>query len=98
MSASTNQLRRGDLVEVRTPAEILETLDGDGMVDGMPFMPEMAAYCGRRFLVDARADKVCDTAMHTGSRKVHDSVMLADLRCDGSAHGGCQAECRLFWK
>jgi hypothetical protein len=26
-----------------------------------------------------------------------DSVHL-NLRCDGSAHGGCQAECLLFWK
>jgi hypothetical protein len=23
---------------------------------------------------------------------------LAGLRCDGSAHGGCQADCNLFWK
>jgi hypothetical protein len=98
MSEATNQLRRGDLVEVRAPAEILETLDGDGAVDGMPFMPEMAAYCGGRFLVDRRADKVCDTAMRSGSRKVQDSVLLANLRCNGSAHGGCQAECRIFWK
>jgi hypothetical protein len=25
-------------------------------------------------------------------------VFLEDLRCDGGAHGGCQARCRLFWK
>jgi hypothetical protein len=25
-------------------------------------------------------------------------VYLDDLRCDGSAHGGCQAGCRLYWK
>jgi hypothetical protein len=24
--------------------------------------------------------------------------MLEDLRCDGSGHDGCQAECRFFWK
>ena len=23
---------------------------------------------------------------------------LEDLRCDGSAHGGCQAGCLLYWK
>ena len=25
-------------------------------------------------------------------------MLLEDLRCDGSAHDGCQAECRVFWK
>jgi hypothetical protein len=98
MFVSTDELRRGDLVEVRDPAEILATLDGAGTLEELPFMPEMAAYCGRRFRVDRRADKVCDVARQTGSRKVTGSVYLEDLRCDGSAHGGCQAECRPFWK
>src|SRR5262249_17430198 len=26
------------------------------------------------------------------------AVLLDDLRCDGSAHDGCQAGCRLYWK
>lgn len=92
------QLRRGDLVEVKSPAEIMATLDERGDVEGLPFMPEMAAYCGRRFTVQARADKVCDTVLFTGSRRIPSSVLLDDLRCDGSAHDGCQAECRFFWK
>jgi hypothetical protein len=27
-----------------------------------------------------------------------DTVFLDDLRCDGGGHGGCQAECRIYWK
>jgi len=27
-----------------------------------------------------------------------DSVFLEGLRCDGAAHGGCQALCLIFWK
>jgi hypothetical protein len=91
-------LRRGDLVEVRTPAEILATLDEEGTLEKLPFMPEMAAFCGGRFRVDRRAERVCDTVDYSGSRTPPDTVLLGDLRCDGSAHGGCQAECRLFWK
>lgn len=91
-------LRRGDVVEVKSASEILATLDVSGALDEMPFMPEMARYCGKRFTVDRRADKVCDTSHWTGSRRVHDTVLLEDLRCNGSEHGGCQAECRLFWK
>jgi hypothetical protein len=85
-------------VEVRSPAEILATLDENGALADLPFMPEMARYCGGRFAVERRAEKVCDTIHYTGSRRLHDSVLLEDLRCDGSGHDGCQAECRFFWK
>src|SRR5258708_7197865 len=91
-------LRHGDVVEVKSAAEILATLDAGGALDGLPFMPEMVGYCGRRFTVDKWADNICDTIHYTGSRRLPDSVLLEDLRCDGSGHDGCQAECRLFWK
>ncbi len=94
---SVGPLQRGDLVEVRPPAEILATLDAKGTVGNLPYMPEMVRFCGKRFTVDRRAEKICDTIKYTGSRRLHDAVLLADLRCDGSAHGGCQAECRYFW-
>jgi hypothetical protein len=86
------------MVQVRSAEEILATLDDEGCLDGLPFMPEMTRYCGRRLAVGQRAEKVCDTIHYTGSRRLRDAVMLEDLRCDGSAHGGCQAECRFFWK
>ncbi len=96
---SADSLRAGDLVEVRSPAEILGTLDELGGLDGLPFMPEMIEYCGRRYTVDRRADKICDTIHWTGSRKLPDAVLLDDaLRCQGAMHNGCQAECRFFWK
>jgi hypothetical protein len=95
---SRDELRRGDLVEVRSPPEILLTLDERGALDELPFMPEMVAFCGRRFVVDRRAERVCDTVHYSGSRRPAHTVLLAELRCDGSAHGGCQAECRLLWK
>ncbi len=98
MEKRERPMRRGDLVEVRSPGEILATLDAEGALDRMPFMPEMAAFCGRRFVVDRRAERVCDTVHYSGSRRPVDTVYLADLRCDGAAHGGCQAECRFFWK
>lgn len=97
-SMEERPLRRGDVVEVKSAAEILATLDASGTLEEMPFMPEMARFCGKRFTVDRRADKVCDTSHWTGSRRVQNAVLLDNLRCDGSAHGGCQAECRPFWK
>ena len=90
-------LRPGDIVEVRSETEILATLDGQGAIDAMPFMPEMLRYCGRRFRVQSRADKTCDTVTKTGGRRLYHTVHL-DTRCDGSGHGGCHAACLLFWK
>ena len=86
------------MVEVKSAAEILATLDDRGALDGLPFMPEMMRQCGRRYVVDKRADKICDTIHNSGSRRLPGSVLLADLRCDGAGHDGCEAECRLFWK
>jgi hypothetical protein len=93
------RLRVGQVVEVRPPAEILATLDDEAATDALPFMPEMLRFAGRRFTVSAHAQKLCDTRSDgTGNRLFHDTVYLDDLRCDGSAHGGCQAGCRLLWR
>jgi hypothetical protein len=78
--------------------EILQTLDGEGRLEGVPFMPEMLRFCGQEFRVRARAHKVCDTIDWQQFRRMDNAVHLAELRCDGSAHGDCQAGCLLFWK
>jgi hypothetical protein len=97
MMPKNTQLRVGDWVEVRSKAEILGTLDSNSQLDGMPFMPEMFAFCGKRFQVYKRAHKTCDTVFPVRGRRVDGAIHL-DTRCDGSAHGGCQASCLLFWK
>ena len=97
MTVESSQLKAGDWVEVRSKEEILHTLDKDGCLEGMPFMPEMFAFCGKRFQVYKRAHKTCDTVYPVRGRKVEHAVHL-DTRCNGSAHGGCQATCLLFWK
>jgi hypothetical protein len=91
-------LRVGDLVEVRSENEILETLDEQGTVEGLPFMPEMLEFCGKRFRVEKRADKTCNTINKMESLRLFDTVHLEGLRCTGEAHGGCEALCFLFWK
>jgi hypothetical protein len=96
------QLRVGDRVRVRSRDEILATLDLDGRVEGLPFMPEMLAFAGRTFSVDAVTHRTCDTIKSTGTsgttRRMEHAVHLTGARCDGSGHGGCQARCLIFWK
>jgi hypothetical protein len=97
-SIGERPLRPGDIVEVRSAAEILATLDSEGALDGMPFLPEMVAHIGRRYTVSRRVDKICNTVDATGSRRMFGTVYLEDLRCDGSGHQGCQAGCKIYWK
>jgi hypothetical protein len=91
------KLRAGDWVEVRSKEEILRSLDKNGRLQELPFMPQMFQYCGQRFKVFKRAHKTCDTVTNTGGRWLPNGVHL-ELRCDGKAYGGCQAACLIFWK
>lgn len=92
-------LRANEWAEVKSLSEILATLDGESKCEGLPFMPEMARHCGKQYRVFKRADKTCDNINGTWMlRRMYNTVLLESLRCDGDAHGGCQAGCMLFWK
>ena len=71
-SEGERPLRPGDVVEVRSPAEILATLDDGDALRRMPFMPEMLKHVGKRYTVSRRVDKICDTVTATGSRRLYD--------------------------
>ena len=96
--AGSLHLCPGDRVVVRKLDEILATLDANGSLDGLPFMPEMIAFCGRPATVFRRIDKINDWIHREGLKRVHDVVQLDDARCTGEAHGGCESNCRLRWK
>jgi hypothetical protein len=84
------RLRPGDLVEVRTGTEILRSLDSNGTLDGLPFMPEMLEFCGRRYRVIQRVVQAAiddETQPLPGFRN-NDVVLLEELRCSGFDHDG----------
>jgi hypothetical protein len=91
----------GEWVEVLPAREIASTLDAEGALDHLPFMPEMLPHCGRRFRVRVRAERTCARGLPPGERPIRrldGAIVLEGLRCDGSAHGGCQLGCMLYWK
>ena len=94
-AAGASRLARGQVVEVRPAAEIFATLDADFTLDGLPFMPEMLSYCGRRMTVYRHVYKTCVEGH--GMRAMRNAVLLADAYCDGAAHDGCQKHCLIFW-
>lgn len=100
MKPPSLNLRSGDFVEVKSPGEILQTLDVDGTLDRLPFMPEMVEYCGKRFQVSKRVVKTCYYGISSGMRKfsAEDVVLLEELRCSGARHDGCQRACTIFWR
>lgn len=102
MEIRTQKLRPGDLVEVKSAPEIAATLDSSGTVDQLPFMPEMLAYCGKRFRVSQKVVIVCASGTKTGSVlrsfRNNDVVLLEGLRCSGADHDGCQKSCSIFWR
>jgi hypothetical protein len=102
MTQTVVRLRPGDLIEVKGPDEILQTLDADGTSDRLPFMPEMVEFCGKRFRVSKRVLKTCyyTEKSATGFRKfkTDDVVLLDGPRCSGVEHDGCQKACTIFWR
>jgi hypothetical protein len=99
---SSRRLRAGDMVLVRSPEEILSTLDAHGTLDGLPFMPEMLERCGKPFRVERRVEKTCvyvTPPVYPMRRFAsNDVVVLEDSRCDGHGHDGCKRGCKIFWK
>lgn len=91
-----SRYRAGELVRIRSADEIAATLDEDGTLEGLPFMPEMTRFCGATFEVRSSAHKTC--AYLDGIRSMDAALHLVGLHCDGSAHGGCQSRCPIFWK
>ena len=92
------KLRVGDLVVVRSADEILRTLDDNGALDGLPFMPELVSWCGQAFRVQRQVHKTCVDGHALRVFPSNDVVVLSGPRCDGSGHDGCKHGCRIYWK
>ena len=88
----------GDMVEVKSWAEIRASLDERGCLEGLPFMPEMTAMCGQRATVFRCMHRVFDYRKSRRMRHMDGAVLLVAAPCDGAHHGGCQAACAIIWK
>ena len=93
-----HDLAVGEIVEVRPWPEIRATLDEDGCLDGMPFMPEMISLCGQRVRVFRCMHRLFDYRKTRRMRHMDGTVLLLDSVCDGADHGGCEAACHTIWK
>ena len=89
-------LQPGELVEVRSEEEILATLDKRGNFQGMTFLPEMRQFCGKKFRVFKRLERMIVEGK--GMRRIKNTVLLEGVICNGEAHWGCDRSCFCMWR
>ncbi len=96
--AASVRLEAGDLVRVRTKAEIESTLGRWRALKGCAFLPEMEAYCGTTQHVFKRVERFIDERDFR-LKKASGVVLLENLICSGTgATGRCDRACFFFWR
>ncbi len=89
-------LQPGELVEVKAEDEILQTLDATGKLRGLAFRPAMRAFCGQRFTVLKRVERIY-LEESAKTRTMRDTVLLTGVMCDGLPIG-CDRSCFYYWR
>lgn len=94
----SEELQPGDWVEVMTLDEIEAGLDRNGRLYGLNFMPEMRKYCGQKFKVFKRVNRMMLES--TGELRTirRPTYYLEGVYCDGGFHEGCDRSCFLLWR
>jgi hypothetical protein len=88
----------GDLVRVRSRAEIDSTLDPFKELKGCAFLPEMYQYCGTQQRVLKSMQRFMDERDYK-VKKARGMILLENVICAGTpAFGPCDRCCFLFWR
>jgi hypothetical protein len=91
-------LETGDLVRVRSRAEIDATLDPFKELKGCAFLPEMYKYCGTEQRVLKSMRRFMDERDYRVKR-VRGVALLENVICTGTpTFGACDRCCFLFWR
>lgn len=91
-------LQLGEWVEVNSIEDIRATLDEKGKFKGLFFMPGMKQFCGKKFKVYKKVEKI--KLESTGEMRILRSptVFLDGVHCDGKLYEGCDRSCFFFWR
>lgn len=90
-------LQPGELVEVKSVEEIMETLDNDRRNKGLRWMTGMRKHCGKQYRVLKRLDRIM--LEDSGElRNMKNTVLLEGVFCDGKEFGNCDRCCFHFWR
>ncbi len=91
--------RPGDLVRVRSRAEIDATLNRWGQLKGCTFMPsEMTPYCNTTQRVFKPMERFVDERDYH-VKKASGIILLEGVHCQGTTdYGRCDRSCFFFWR
>jgi hypothetical protein len=95
---STDDLQPGDLVQIRTEAEVRSTLSKDNVFKGLGVMPEMAKFYGKEYRVFKKVNKMIIEATGELRQIKSPTYLLEGVLCDGEFHLNCDRSCYLLWK
>ena len=88
----------GELVQVKSVAEIRETLDSNQRNRGLYFDVEMTPFCGRTFAVRSRVSRIIDDKSGRLIDIPGDCVILEGAACTGQYHGCCPRAIYPYWR
>lgn len=89
-------LQPGEYIEVKSKAEILTTLDEDGRLNGLAYIPAMSEFSGKRFKVFKRMETMYQE--ESGNvRRLRNTVLLDGVHCDGLLMR-CDRACLFYWR
>ena len=86
----------GEWVEVKSAEEIAATLDSTGRLNGLAFLTNMQAFCGKKFRVFKRMDRMYLEESRS-LRRIKNTVLLDRVMCDGMLMK-CDRSCLLYWR
>jgi len=97
VDSTTREFNIGDLVRVRSRAEILRTLDRSAAHKGLKVTADMLRYCGKTVRITSRVNRIVDE--YSGQLKIlkNDCYILDGVTCAG---GGllCSREELYYWR
>jgi hypothetical protein len=100
-TAGPLDLRAGDLVKVRSPAEIAATLDESGHSARLSFDREMLPFCGHTFRVRQKVRQIVDDKTGRMLKISKDCVILDGAVCSGERSPGtwfCPRQIFPYWR
>jgi hypothetical protein len=91
-------LQPGEVVEVKSWAEIMKTLDRNNKNRGLWFDVEMMKFCGRRFKVHSRVRRIINEKTGKMLQLSNSCIILSGVACNGDCHEFCPRSEYIYWR
>jgi len=94
-------LRPGEWVEVRSQEEILATINQNGFNRGMRYDMEMSKYCGERYQVQMRVERLINEVTGKMMTMKNPCIQLEDVYCRAECTNqrlGCPRASNTYWR